>query len=152
MSQFRFRFQRILDVKENEKEYAKLNMATALKLEAEEQQRNEAIYRKIVEIDRVKKEKQQKGVQIAELRMIDQYIHQLEEQLVTSNEELKLLRNNVNESKTILQQKAKEEKTWLNLKNAEKNTFEYQSKLAEQNFFDELSTDRYYRASISERW
>lgn len=151
MKQFNFQFQKILDLKGNEKDLAKMKMADAIKREEEGYRKNEVIYNKMAEIENLKKEKQKQGIHISELRMLDHYIQQLQVELDRSNRELKLLQSNVARSKTQLQKKAQEEKTWVNLKNDQRSKYDEQSKLAEQNFFDEMASNRFYRASIVER-
>lgn len=106
-----------------------------------------------MDAERLKKEKQKDGVNISELRMLVNYIHQLQELLISLNRELEHLQNNVSRTQTHLQKKAQEEKTWGNLKQQELTIYVEQSKMAEQNFFDELASTRFYRttqASLAE--
>jgi len=154
MTQFNFRFQKILELKENEKDFAQIQMADAIKHQEIGFRKKEAIQHKIMDAERLKKEKQQGGINISELRMLESYIHQLQELLFSSNRELVHLQNNVVESQSHLQMKAQEEKTWENLKQKKKTQFEEQSKAAENSFFDELASTRFYRtaqASLAER-
>jgi len=147
VTQFNFRFQKILDLKENEKGLAQMEMADAIKQHEVGHQRKQAIHNKIMDAERLKKEKQQDGVNISELRMLVNYIHQLQESLISSNRELEHLQNNVSRTQNHLQKKAQEEKTWGNLKQQELTVFVEKSKSAEQNFFDELASTRFYRTS-----
>ena len=149
MTQFNFRFQKILDLKGNEKGFAQIQMADAIKQQEAGYQRNAVIYEKLAEAEHMKKEKQQDGVNISELRMLVNYIHQLQEQLLSSNRELERLQNNVARSQNNLQEKAQEEKTWDNLKQHKADLFHEQNKVIEQNFFDELASTRFYRTSQS---
>jgi len=154
MTKFNFRFQRILDLKENEKGFAQIQMADAVKQQELGHRKKEAINIKIINAEQQAKEKQQDGVNISELRMMVTYIHQLQDQLVSSNRELVQLQNNVSRTQNNLQKKAQEEKTWEILKQQKKTRFEEQNKVVEQNFFDELASTRFYRtaqASIAER-
>lgn len=154
MSQFNFRFQKILDLKENEKGFAQIQMADAMKKEQAGHQKSEAISAKIAEAESLKKEKEQGGINISELRMLELYIHQLQEQSVSSSRELEYLKSNVSKSQTQLQNKAQEEKTWGNLKQQETAKFQERNKVREQNFFDEMASTRFYRlskASAAER-
>jgi flagellar FliJ protein len=147
VTQFNFRFQKILDLKVNEKDFAQIQMGDAIKRQEIGHRKNVEIYNKINDLERLKKEKQQNGINISELRMLENYIHQLQEQSVFSNRELVHLQTNVSKTQNHLQQKAQEEKTWGNLKQQERTLFEEQSKVAEQNFFDELASTRFYRTS-----
>lgn len=147
MTQFNFRFQKILDLKENEKGFAQIQMADAIKRQELGHRKNEEIYNKIIDVERLKKKKQQDGVNISELRMLENYIHQLQEQSVNSNRDLEHLRTNVSRTQNHLQKKAQEEKTWGKLKQQELTQFVERSKVEEQNFFDELASTRFYRKS-----
>ena len=154
MAQFNFRFQKILDLKENEKDFAQIQMGDAIKRQEVGNRKNEAISNKILDVERLKKEKQQNGVNISELRMLENYIQQLQEQSISSNRELVYLQTNVSKTQNHLQKKAQEEKTWGNLKQHELTLYEEKSKLEEQNYFDELASTRFYRnskVSIAER-
>lgn len=145
MTKFNFRFQKILDIKGNEKGFAQIQMADAMKQEAVGHQKKEEIYNKLINAEILKKEKQQKGVNISELRLMMDYIQQLQEQLLLSNRELEHLQNNVKLSQNTLQEKAQEEKTWDNLKQQKLILFEEQIKADEQIFFDEIASTRFFR-------
>lgn len=154
MTQFNFRFQKILELKENEKGFAQIQMADAIKKEQAGHQKSRAISDKLVEAEQMKRDKQLGGVNISELRMLEMYIGQLQEQSSMSNRELEFLQGNVSRSQNQLQQKAQEEKTWGNLKEQELGRFQEEKKVQEQNFFDELASTRFYRtakASTAER-
>ncbi|TWT03695.1 flagellar export protein FliJ [Planomicrobium sp. CPCC 101079] len=154
MTKFNFRFQKILDIKGNEKGFAQIQMADAMKQEEVGYQKKEAIYNMLLDAELLKKEKQQEGVNISELRMMMDYIQQLQDQLVMSNRELERLQNNVKKSQNNLQEKAQEEKTWDNLKQQKFVLFEEQIKAEEQIFFDEIASTRFFRnmqATAAER-
>lgn len=147
MTQFNFRFQKILNLKENEKDFAQIQMADAIKRQELGHQKNEIIYNKIIDVERIKKKKQQDGINISELRLLENYIQQLQEQMISANREMEHLQTNVSRTQYHLQKKAQEEKTWGNLKQQEQSQFKEQSKVAEQNYFDELASTRFYRTS-----
>lgn len=154
MAPFNFRFQKILELKENEKGVAQIQMADAIKKEQAGHQKSRAIIDKLQEAEQLKREKQQGGVNIAELRMLEMYISQLQEQSSVTKRELEFLQGNVARTQNQLQQKAQEEKTWGNLKEQELIKFQEEKKVQEQNFFDELASTRFYRvsqASLAER-
>jgi flagellar protein FliJ len=154
VTKFNFRFQKILDIKGNEKGFAQIQMADAMKQEEAGHQKKQAIYNKLIDAELLKKEKQQSGVNISELRMLMDYINQLQEQLLSSNRELERLQTNVKKTQTNLQAKAQEEKTWDNLKQQKLLLFEEEAKAEEQIFFDEIASTRFFRnsqASLAER-
>lgn len=154
MTQFNFRFQKILELKESEKGVAQVQMADAIKKEEAGHQKKREITDKLSEAEQLKKEKELGGTKIAELRMLEMYINQLQEQSAVTNRELEFLQGNVFRSQNQLQKKAQEEKTWGNLKEQELIRFQETQKVEEQNFFDELASTRFYRvaqASAAER-
>ncbi|WP_033541478.1 flagellar export protein FliJ [Planococcus sp. CAU13] len=147
MTQFNFRFQKILELKENEKGFAQIQMADAIKKEQAGYQKSMAITDKLQEAEHLKREKEQGGVNIAELRMLEMYINQLQKESAVTNRELEFLKGNVSRTQNHLQQKAQEEKTWDNLKEQELYKFQEEKKTQEQNFFDELASTRFYRVA-----
>lgn len=151
MAKFHYSFQKILDLKENEKEFAQVQMAEAIKKQEESLRKSSEIYQKINEVENLKKQKQQDGVNIFELRMLEMYIDQLKEQLLSAEHELAQTENNVLRTQSHLRVKVQEEKTWLNLKNQKQSQFDEKVRLSEQSFFDEMATTRFYRAISSER-
>lgn len=151
MAKFHYPFQKILDLKENEKEFAQIQMAEAIKNQEESLRKNQEIYQKIIEVENLKKQKQQDGVNIFELRMFENYIHQLKEQLVSAERELEQMESNVLRTQSHLRVKVQEEKTWINLKNQKQSQFDERAKLSEQSFFDEMAATRFYRTSFVER-
>lgn len=147
MAKFHYPFQKILDLKENEKEFAQIQMAEAIKQQEESLRKNQEIYQKISEAENLKKQKQQDGVNIFELRMLEDYTNQLQAQLFSAERELEQMESNVLKTQSDLRMKIQEEKTWINLKNQKLTEYEEQIKLTEQNFFDEMASTRFYRSA-----
>lgn len=134
-----------MDLKENEKGFAQIQMAEAMKQHEVGHQRNRVIQKKISEVEQLKNTKQQSGVNISELRMLEDYIYQLQDESLSSKRELEHLQKKVSTSQGVLQKKAQEEKTWENLKEQKLMHFQEESKVAEQSFFDEMASTRFYR-------
>lgn len=145
LTQFNFRFQKILDLKENEKGFAQIQMAEAMKQQEVGHQRNRVIQKKIREAEQLKNSKQQSGVNISELRMLEDYLYHLQDESLSSIQELDFLQKKVSTSQGLLQEKAKEEKTWENLKQQKLTHYQEEHKAAEQSFFDEMASTRFYR-------
>ncbi|WP_038702049.1 flagellar export protein FliJ [Planococcus sp. PAMC 21323] len=145
LTQFNFRFQKILDLKENEKGFAQIQMAEAMKQQEVGHQRNRVIQKKINEAEQLRNSKQQSGVNISELRMLEDYLYHLQDESLSSKRELEHLQHKVSTSQGLLQKKAQEEKTWENLKEQKLTHFQEESKAAEQSFFDEMASTRFYR-------
>ncbi|WP_172371467.1 flagellar export protein FliJ [Sporosarcina jiandibaonis] len=154
MTQFNFQFQKILDIKENEKDFAQVQMADAIKRHEAGCQKKESILSRIIRSEQTMREKQQVGMNISELRELENYIYQLQTQLMDSQRELEHLQKNVSKTQNHLQLKSQEQKIWDNLKEQKMNQHIERSKVIEQNFFDELASTRFYRtakASLAER-
>lgn len=149
LTQFNFRFQKILDLKENEKGFAQIQMAEAIKQHEVGHQQKRMIQQKISDAELLKNAKQQSGINISELRMLEDYIYQLQGQSISSEKELEHLQKKVSASQGVLQEKAKEEKTWENLKQQKLIHFKEKNKIAEQSFFDEMASTRFYRLAKS---
>ena len=149
MAKFNYSFQKLLDLKENEREFAQLQMAEAIKQQDEAIKSNQKIHQKIAEVENEINQKQLAGVNIFELRMLEDYIHQLYDQLKSTERNLELMESKVIRTQGQLRTKVQEEKTWINLKDQKLIQFEEQQKLAEQNLFDEMATTQFYRRSTA---
>jgi len=149
VAKFNYSFQKLLDLKENEREFAQLQMAEAIKQQDEAIKSNQKIHQKIAEVENEINQKQLAGVNIFELRMLEDYIHQLYDQLKSTERNLELMESKVIRTQGQLRTKVQEEKTWINLKDQKLIQFEEQQKLAEQNLFDEMATTQFYRRSTA---
>ncbi len=145
MTRFNFRFQKILELKENETQAAQAEMADALKKEQAVREQSAALHNKIEQAEEMKKAKEQNGIPIMELRMLEEYIHQLYEQSLMANREVAMHERNVSKRQDALKEKAREEKTWGNLKEQNFASHKKEAELVEQNFFDDLAGSRFYR-------
>ena len=145
MTKFDFRFQKILDLKDNEKDFAQVQMADAIKRHEEGRLKRETILGKISKVEQIITKKQQAGVNISELRELENYIEQLKTQLIFSQHELEQLQRNVTKTQSHLQLKSQEQKVWDNLKEQKRDQHIEETKVIEQNFFDELASTRFYR-------
>lgn len=145
MTRFNFRFQKILDLKENETQLAQVEMAEAMKKEQAVREQSDVLHSKIVQAEEMKKTKEQHGIPIAELRLLEEYIHQLYEQSSAASREVAAHERKVLKTQDALKEKAREEKTWGNLKERTYATHQKEHQAAEQHFFDDLAGSRYYR-------
>ena len=151
MAKFHYPFQKILDLKENEKEFAQIQMAEAIKKQEASLRKNQEIYQKIIEVENEKNQKQQAGVNIFELRMLENYMTQLKDQLISAEHELEQMETHVTKTQNHLRAKVQEEKTWMNLKNQKLRQFELKEKSSEQTLLDEIAANQFYRAFSLER-
>lgn len=147
MSIFHYPFQKILELKEKEKESAQQQMAKAI-------QRQEKIELRVADLNdsySAAREhlaiKQEQGIAIMELRRREDYVEHLRRNLRLEQEDCRLAKKNVDKKQEVLHDKLKEEKTWFVLKEKQELEFIERSKLEEQNQLDEMASNRYYRLS-----
>ena len=122
MTKFNFQFQKILDLKGNEKDFARVQMADAIKQHEAGYQKKESIISKITSAEQTMREKQQEGMNISELRELENYIYQLQTQLMDSQRELEHLQKNVSKTQSHLQLKSQEQKYGITSKNKKRTS------------------------------
>ncbi|EMF45199.1 hypothetical protein B481_3505 [Planococcus halocryophilus Or1] len=99
-----------MDLKENEKGFAQIQMAEAMKQHEVGHQRNRIIQKKINEAEQFKNTKQQSGINISELRMLEDYIYQLQDESLSSKRELEHLQKKYQLLKVCYKKKPKKKK------------------------------------------
>jgi flagellar FliJ protein len=148
MSSFHYPFQRILDIKEKEKESSQFKMAKAIQRQEKVEVRLSELQANMSSVQSQLNSKQQQGVSITELRMMEDYIEHLRKCLSLEYSEFKFAKKNVEKKQEVLLEKLKEEKTWIVLKEKQEQEFFEQSKIQEQSQLDEMATTRFYRHSV----
>jgi flagellar FliJ protein len=145
MVKYHFPFQRILEVREKEKENAQLNMAKAIQKQERIESRIEELFHKISDTREQLQDRQAHGVTINELKWSEFYVNQLQQRITVEQSQLSFAKKNVEKRQEVLWGALKEEKTWFSLK--EKKEFEYshQLKTIEQSQIDEISTQLFFR-------
>ncbi|MFK3961011.1 flagellar export protein FliJ [Pseudalkalibacillus hwajinpoensis] len=144
ISRFQFPFQRILDVKENEKSQAQLEMAESLKVQVDLERSVSSLEQQIYAMRLRLEQRQLDGLSITDLLKEEEHIAYLERQLQQKKNELMQAENQVSEQKDTLASKVKEEKTWQSIKETRKEEFQRDMQILEQNELDDLTTVRAY--------
>jgi flagellar FliJ protein len=147
MAHFHYPFQRILELKEKEKENSQLQMAKAIRRQEKIELRLSELQEDISQSQTQLSIKQEQGISIIELRMLEDYIEHLRRKLSSENNEFKFAKINVEKKQEVLLEKLKEEKTWIVLKEKQEQEFFYQNKIHEQMQLDEIATTSFYRRS-----
>lgn len=144
MFKFNYSFQRILDIKEKEKETAQLQMAKAIQRQERTEIKLNQVFTELEEEEQRLYGKQQQGVSITELRFRENYVDYLRKKASVEKEALIVANKNVDIKQDLLQDKLKEEKIWSIHK--EKKVLEFLDglKKEEQIHLDELSSQRYH--------
>ncbi|WP_054958670.1 flagellar export protein FliJ [Paenibacillus dakarensis] len=140
---FHYAFQKIVDLKGNEKTQAEWMLSSALgKLQAEEKSLSE-----LFEMREQMYEAQQNAAErcapVLEIRNIQTYIEYLESCIAKKRDDIKLAHINVNDKKQQLNEKMLDEKVWLKARDKSKEKFQHESLLREQNELDEMATVRF---------
>ncbi|WLR61838.1 flagellar export protein FliJ [Guptibacillus hwajinpoensis] len=144
MAAFQFPFQRILDVKENEKSQAQLDMAESLKAQVDIERSMRDLEKAVLSTRQRLEERQQEGVSIIDLLKEEEHISYLEGQLKQKRNQLIQVEHQVSEQQDTLASKVREEKTWQSIKETRKEEFYHDMKMIEQNELDDLNTVRAY--------
>ena len=144
IARFQFPFQRILDVKENEKSQAQLEMAESLKVQVDLEHSlatlEQEVYSKRLRLE----QRQLDGLSITDLLKEEEHIAYLERQLQQKKQQLNQIEEQLSEQKDTLASKVKEEKTWQSIKETRKEEFHRDMQILEQNELDDLTTVRAY--------
>ncbi|WP_255436011.1 flagellar export protein FliJ [Pseudalkalibacillus hwajinpoensis] len=144
MAAFQFPFQRILDVKENEKAQAQLEMAEVLKVQVDLERAISSLEQEIYSMRGRLEQRQLDGLSITELLRGEEHIAYLERQIQEQKNQLKLINIQLSSQQDALAAKVKEEKTWQSIKETRKEEFHRDLQILEQNELDDLNTVRAY--------
>lgn len=147
MSIFHYPFQKILELKEKEKEGAQKEMAKAIQRQEKIELRLADLHDLYIAAQEQFAFKQEQGTVIVELRRIEDYVEHLRRCLRLEQEDCSFAKKNVDKKQEVLHDKLKEEKTWFVLKERQELEFINRSKLQEQKQLDEVASNRYYRLS-----
>lgn len=140
---FQYAFQKIVDLKSNEKTQAEWMLSSAIgKLQAEEKSLNE-LYEMRDQMYQAQQEAASRCVPISEIRNIQIYVEYLEECIERKRDDIRLAHVNVTKKKQVLSDKMLDEKVWLKARDKSQEKFRHESLLREQNELDEMATVRF---------
>ncbi|WP_273851619.1 flagellar export protein FliJ [Guptibacillus spartinae] len=133
-----------MDVKENEKSQAQLEMAESLKVQVGLEYETHQLEKDIHAMRERLEQRQLEGLPILELLKEEEHIAYLEKQLERKRQQLNQVEHRVSEQQDTLASKVREEKTWQSIKETRKEEFDHDQKMIEQNELDDLNTVRAY--------
>ncbi|MBT2761027.1 flagellar export protein FliJ [Paenibacillus lautus] len=140
---FHYAFQKIVDLKSNEKTQAEWMLSSAIgKLQAEEKSLNE-LYEMRDQMYRAQQEVASRCVPVAEIRNIQVYAEYLEECIERKRDDIRIAHVNVTKKQKVLSDKMLDEKVWLKARDKSQEKFRHESLLREQNELDEMATVRF---------
>ena len=140
---FHYAFQKIVDLKTNEKTQAEWMLSSAIgHLQAEEKSLCELAELRD-QMFAAQQEAAQRRVPVAEIRNMQAYAEYLDACIEKKQKDVHKAHVNVNVKQEALTQTILNEKVWLKAKDKSKEKFVHESLLREQNELDEMATVRF---------
>lgn len=141
---FRFPFQKIVNLKFNEKTQAEWMLARALdKLKAEERSLDELATERERQIRKLA-EASEKPTPISEIQALQHYIESLERQMERKRQDISRAQADVADKQQALRMKMQDEKIWLKAREKAFAKFTAAVLKNEQNEIDEIAVTRYH--------
>jgi flagellar FliJ protein len=147
---FVYSFQKILDMKEKEKEQAEVNYSKSIRVLQQEQQRLDSLKsnKKYLEERMLQGEQ---NISLAELKTNYEYIGHLQRLITQANESKELAEKDVEAKQSILSERAIDQKIWEKLKEQSFEKYKEELRKKEQKELDEISVSRYFRQNVNPR-
>ncbi|WP_413409636.1 flagellar export protein FliJ [Paenibacillus amylolyticus] len=140
---FRYHFQKVVDLKSNEKTQAEWMLSTAIgKLQTEEEHLIQLLNDRSNLIGIIQSATENTA-SVNSLQEMQRYVHHLDECISRKNSDVKHAQVNVQRNQTFLNGKMVDEKVWLGARDKAKNKFQQEMLLREQNDLDEMATVRF---------
>ncbi|MDQ0721230.1 flagellar export protein FliJ [Paenibacillus amylolyticus] len=140
---FRYHFQKVVDLKSNEKTQAEWMLSTAIgKLQTEEEHLIQLLNDRNNLIGIIQSATENTA-SVNSLQEMQRYVHHLDECISRKNSDVKHAQVNVQRNQTFLNGKMVDEKVWLGARDKAKIKFQQEMLLREQNDLDEMATVRF---------
>ncbi|MDQ0193491.1 flagellar export protein FliJ [Paenibacillus wynnii] len=145
---FHYPFQKVVDLKGNEKTQAEWILSTALgELQAQEKSLNELMVQRSEVIRSLQSSVEQKTSMI-KIRELQDYVDYLDKCIVRKHSEIFNAHQEVQHKQDQLSTKVLDEKVWLKAKDKAQVLFQHSMNLREQNELDEIATVRFAMKSL----
>ncbi|GAB6988914.1 flagellar export protein FliJ [Paenibacillus pini] len=140
---FQYAFQKIVDLKSNEKTQAEWMLSSAIgKLQAEEKTLHELLDSRDYMANQLQEAAGTK-TPVAKIREIQSYVEHLELCIIQKNSDVHRANDHVKKEKIHLSDKLLDEKVWLKARDKAKDSFVKQMLQREQGELDEMATVRF---------
>ncbi|MDP4097542.1 flagellar export protein FliJ [Paenibacillus sp. P96] len=140
---FQYSFQKVVDLKSNEKSQAEWMLSSAVgKLQSEEQ----TLQQITAEKERVSLAIQSAAeacVPLSSIQELQAYVRHLEQCILRKNKDVQHAQMNVQSKQNLLTDKMLDEQVWLKAREKAKAKFQQELLLHEQNELDEMASVRY---------
>lgn len=145
MAGFVFRFQKIMDIKENEKEEAKMVYAESLSRLREREQELDHLLNLQKQWELRWRELEKQPVSIQKLLEIQTYLGYLGQQIKQKRDKIFQAEQDADSFQQTLIDKSKELQVWEKWKNKSYTEYQEEEHQREQKFMDELGLQQYVR-------
>lgn len=144
---FRYPFQKVVDLKNNERTQAEWMLSDALsKLQVEEHSLQE-LYAKKKILENNLSQASFNSAKISELQVFQEYLSYVDRQIQTKHEDIQKAQHQVTHKKDDLSDKMLDEKVWTKAKDKAYTQYKALSLKKEQEQLDELATMRFISVS-----
>lgn len=146
---FQYAFQKIVDLKTNEKTQAEWMLSTAIGRLQEEKKTLSELQASRNKLAEELMHQSERSTPVFILRELQGYAEHLDQCIVRKNSDVHHANINVQKKQDVLTHKLLDEKVWLKSREKAKEQFQHEILLQEQNELDEMATVRYAMRSRS---
>ncbi|MDQ0090624.1 flagellar FliJ protein [Paenibacillus anaericanus] len=140
---FRYVYQKVVDLKSNEKTQAEWMLSAAVgHLQSEQRSLDRLFEDKRATFSVIQSEMENKA-SVIKLQELQRYVDYLEQCITSKLRDVKRAEIHVENKKSFLNSKMLDEKVWLKAKEKEQDKFQHEMLLREQNELDEMATVRF---------
>lgn len=147
---FVYSLQKVLDMKEKEKEQAEISYSKSMQVLRQEQERLAHLERNKQQMEQQMLQKE-KNISLAELKTNYEYIGHLQRLIAEANESKQRAEKEVENRQFILSERTMDQKIWEKLKENSFEKYKDAMRLLEQKELDEIAVGRYYRQQADPR-
>ncbi|CAM4313866.1 MAG: flagellar export protein FliJ [Paenibacillus macerans] len=140
---FRYVYQKVLDLKSNEKTQAEWMLSAAVGELQSEQRSLEQLFEEQARTASAIQDEMENSASMLKLQELQRYMEYIEQSIARKLGDVKRAELKVEQKKSILNGKMLDEKVWLKAKEKAKEKFQHEMLLREQNELDEMATVRF---------
>mgnify|MGYP000586641418 CR=1 FL=1 len=144
---FRYSFQKIVDLKSNEKTQAEWVLSNAVGILQNEEDHLLTLDVEKTDIHHQLSSAVTDTTNISQVMQYQSYLNHLKQVIVQKNIEVEKAQRNVEDKKVYLTEKLKEEKVWMKARERAQNLHSEVMRKKEQSELDEIATTRFQRPS-----
>lgn len=145
---FHYTFQKVVDLKGNEKTQAEWMLSSALgELQAQERSLDELTFQRSAIMLSLQNAAEQKAP-MAKIREMQEYVEYLDKCIARKHADIRSAHQEVLKKQDQLSTKVLDEKVWLKAKDKAETQFQQSMSLREQNELDEMATVRFAMKSL----